>query len=74
MDRFGINFGFLFFQLFNILILIISPILSIIVLFSLRKRDLGQTAKALWVLISFVPIIGPIAFWIVNPQAEIATE
>lgn len=74
MSQLGINVGYFLVQFINIAFVLASPILSIIVLFALRKRDLGQTAKALWVLISFVPLIGPIAFWIVNPQAEITVE
>ena len=70
MGHFGYKSGFMFFQLFNIFLFFVSPILTIIVLSLLRKRTIGQTAKAIWVLISFVPIMGPLAFWIVNPQDE----
>ena len=74
MSHFGINSRFLFFQIFNIFLFLGAPILTIIVLSLLRKRSLGHTAKAIWVLISFVPIMGPLAFWIVNPQDEVEKE
>lgn len=45
--------------------------LSIAALFMLRKRRLGDTARALWaILIVLVPVLGAIAFWIVSPNDE----
>ncbi len=74
MDHFGYRSGFMVYQGFHMLFMLGALVLTIIVLSLLRNRSLGQSATALWVLISFVPIIGPLAFWIVNPQDETEKE
>ncbi len=44
------------------------PVLSIIGLLGLRRRRLPATAQAIWaVLIVIIPIMGTVAFWLVNP-------
>jgi hypothetical protein len=58
-------------QILNILILLGWIVLSLIAWFGLRDRNLASTAKALWALVICVPILGAIAFWIVNPKDEI---
>jgi len=56
-------------NLFLLLIIILWPILSIIALFGLRQRNLAETSRALWAItIVFAPILGAVAFWIVQPQ------
>ncbi len=56
-------------NLFLLLIIILWPILSIIALFGLRQRSLAETPRALWAItIVFAPILGVVAFWIVQPQ------
>lgn len=67
MDSLGINFGFLMLQCLNLLILVGWPILSIVVILSLKKRQLAETAQAVWVLISLVPFLGALAFWLIQP-------
>ncbi len=67
---YGMKAGYFGFQYFHAICMLVALILTIVVLNTLRSRNLKQEAKALWVLISFIPIIGPIAFWIVNPREE----
>jgi len=56
-------------QLFNIVLLIGWPILSIFAIFDLRRRGIAGTTQALWVLIIlFVPFLGALAFWLVQPK------
>ncbi len=44
------------------------PLLSIIGLLGLRRRQLAATAQAIWaVLIVVIPIMGTVAFWLVGP-------
>ncbi len=44
------------------------PVLSIIGLLGLRRRRLAATAQAIWaVLIVIIPVMGTVAFWLVNP-------
>ena len=43
---------------------------SIAALFSLRQRPLNDIARVLWAaLIVTVPVLGAIAFWVVDPKA-----
>ncbi|MFO3796216.1 MAG: hypothetical protein ACK8QZ_02895 [Anaerolineales bacterium] len=55
-------------QILNFALLIGYPLLAIIALLQLRTRNLASTAQALWVLILLTPYLGPIAFWIINPN------
>ena len=56
-------------QLFNIVLLIGWPILSVFAIFDLRRRDIVGGTQALWVLIILIiPFLGAIAFWIVQPE------
>ncbi len=44
------------------------PVLSIIGLLGLRRRKLSVTAQTIWAaLIVIIPIMGTVAFWLVNP-------
>ncbi len=61
-----------FLQITNLLILAGWAVLAIITLFQLRSNDLPATAKAIWaVVILCVPILGAVAYFIVNPKAEV---
>jgi hypothetical protein len=52
-----------------LLIFIGYPALIISALFSLRKRKLAGIVSAIWVfIILFVPFLGALSLWIVNPQ------
>jgi len=68
MDSLGINFGLLFIQLISMVALIGFPVASLI---DLKKKKLNGTTLAIWVLvICIVPLIGPLAYWIIKPSAE----
>jgi hypothetical protein len=68
MESVGINLGYLLVQLINLVLLVGWPLLTLLGLFQLRRRELPQTALAIWVVIVlFVPIVGALAFWIVRP-------
>ena len=67
MEALGID---LFVMLFNILLVGGWLILSLLALFQLRHRELPETARAIWVLILLVPIIGALAFWIARTGAR----
>ncbi len=68
----GFNWGVL---LIDIVTLAAWPVLSIIGLLGLRRRQLGATAQAIWaVLIVAVPIMGAVAFWLVQPGDKAASE
>lgn len=56
-------------RLVNFIILLCVYIFILIsALTSLKKRQLSRGYRAFWlVVIIFYPVLGPIAFWIVNP-------
>jgi hypothetical protein len=67
----GINAGFMALQALNCLVLLVWLGLSIAALLGLRKKSLGEVARVLWTLIILiVPIMGAVAFWIVNPSSD----
>ena len=69
MEALGINAGLLAIQIVAALILIGFPIVSLI---DLAGKKLTGTSLVLWVLvICAVPFLGPLAYWIVKPAAEI---
>ncbi len=52
----------------ELLIILLWPILSIIALFVLRNRPLSGITQAIWALIIIgIPVLGPLAFFIVMP-------
>ena len=68
MDALNINFGFLLAQIIIPIALIVLPLLSLV---DLAKKKLSGTPLALWVLIiCAIPLLGPLAYWIVKPAAE----
>lgn len=61
--------GFFLMALLNLLLLLAWPALAIAALFGLRKSRISETARALWaLLIAILPVLGPLAFWIVRPN------
>ena len=68
MDALNINFGFLLAQIIIPITLIVLPLLSLL---DLARKKLGGTPLALWVLIiRAIPLLGPLAYWIVKPTVE----
>lgn len=63
---------FLLIQLFNLFLLAAWLTLTLLALFSLRKRTrLHAAARALWaILIVCAPILGAVAYWIVRPADD----
>ncbi len=52
----------------NLILLLAWPVASIIALIGLRQRQLEEIPRAIWaVLIVIVPLLGAIAFLIVQP-------
>ena len=59
-------------MIFEVLILIFYPLLSLVALYALRQSQLRGVLQFLWaLLIVVVPILGPLAFFIVNPSENI---
>jgi hypothetical protein len=67
MDSLGINFGLLLVQSSFVLILLGWPVLSLVTIFAIKNRQLAETSQAVWVLISLVPFLGALAFWLIQP-------
>ena len=68
MDPLGINFGLSLIELIIVMIWIGFPIISLV---DLGKKKLSGTTLALWVLIiCVIPLLGPLAYWIIKPTAE----
>lgn len=68
MEPLGINAGLLLIQLFFVLVMLGLPVISLI---DLAKKKLNGTPLAIWVLvICVVPVLGPLAYWIVKPTPE----
>lgn len=71
MESVGINLGYLIVQIFNLLLIVGWPLLAILALSQLRRRELPQVARAIWAaLILLLPVVGALAFWIVRPGAQ----
>jgi hypothetical protein len=66
MEALGINFG-----LIEFIILIVFFGLPIISLVDLAKKKLFGIPLALWVMIiCAIPLLGPLAYWIIKPTAQ----
>ncbi|WP_299027084.1 PLDc N-terminal domain-containing protein [uncultured Thermanaerothrix sp.] len=64
-----LSYGFLFTQIFSLLLVLVWLGLVFYALLALRRRTLNATAKALWALIILaIPMLGAVAFFIVQPQ------
>ncbi|NLG49359.1 MAG: hypothetical protein GX552_04520 [Chloroflexi bacterium] len=67
------NLLFALVNLFMFGLVLLWPILSVVALVGLRQRPLASIAKALWAaLVVGVPILGAVAYWIVDPQPDAA--
>jgi hypothetical protein len=54
-----------------VLVVIIWLVPSIVALVGLRRREMDEIARVLWVLVIFAfPLIGPIAFFVVQPAKK----
>lgn len=54
---------------YELSIILLWPLLSLAALFSLRNRPLTGVAQAVWAfLIIAIPVLGPLAFFIVQPS------
>ena len=68
MEPLGINMGLGLTELILVTLLIGFPIISLI---DLARKKLIGTPLAIWVLvICVVPLLGPLAYWIIRPTAE----
>ena len=64
---------FLLAQILNLglfLLMLLAPILTLLALVGLRRRPLSPGEKGIWALVVMVPLLGPLAFWIVDPQSN----
>lgn len=69
---FGLNGGFLLSQILSVILIGAWIYLTFSCLIKLRNRQLTSTTKAIWVLILLIiPVLGPVAFLIVNPGGEV---
>jgi len=68
METLGINGGLLLIQIIFTMVFIGLPLISLV---SLAGKKLTGMPLALWALvICIVPLIGPLAYWIIKPAAE----
>ncbi len=75
MENFGINIGYIFWQLFNFAVLVLWLVLVMASLLTLRKQSLSSISQALWVLIILaIPFLGAIVFWLVRPSESVSSE
>ena len=69
MEALGINAGLLLVQIRSVTLTIGLPIVSLI---DLARKRLTGLPLAIWAFtICIVPVIGPLAYWIVKPTAEV---
>ena len=62
-------------MILEMLILIIYPLFSLVTLFALRHSRLTGILQFLWaLLVVVVPLLGPLAFFIVNPSDNTSPE
>lgn len=74
MNFTGIGIYELILVALNLILLLAWPIASIIALLGLRKRQLEEIPRAIWaVLIVIVPLLGAIAYLIVQPGESRST-
>ncbi|MAT44013.1 MAG: hypothetical protein CL609_16895 [Anaerolineaceae bacterium] len=72
MSHFGYSFGFVLVQMFSLLLILAWFGLVIFALFNLKNRKLTAQVKALWALIMVaVPLLGVIAYFIVQPSEDV---
>ncbi|HID35728.1 MAG TPA: hypothetical protein EYP25_14385 [Anaerolineae bacterium] len=49
----------------------LTPMLTILAWMGPRRRARSPLEKGIWALACMVPIMGPLAFWSVNPQSQV---
>lgn len=65
------HFGFFLVQLINLLIVLGWIVLAPLALWQLRQRPLTEGVRVAWaILIVIVPVLGAVAFWLVNPGGQ----
>jgi hypothetical protein len=75
MESLGLNTAFLLVQLIYCVIPLAWLVLSIAALLNLKKKNINLTAQAIWALtICIVPVIGAVAFWIIDPQEKASLD
>lgn len=75
MDFVGINWGYLLVTIFNLILLLGWPLFAILTLLQLRRREMPEVARAIWVaLIIIVPYLGALAYWLVKPEEKPAQQ
>ena len=69
MEALGINGGLLLIQIVSVTVTIGLPIISLI---DLSRKKMTGLPLAIWAFtICIVPVIGPLAYWIIKPTAEV---
>jgi hypothetical protein len=64
---------YIFWGLFNLLLLAAWITLAVLALLQLRRLNLNEIARAIWAaLVVVVPLLGAIAFWIVRPGQDLS--
>lgn len=68
MESLGFNLGIGLIQFIIVGVTVGLPVISVI---DLARKKLTGTPLALWVLIiCAIPVLGPVAYWIIRPTAE----
>jgi len=58
-------------RVINFSILFGHPVLAIFAIFSIKKREITGLTKAVWVwIVLFMPFIGPLSMWVLNPKSK----
>ena len=75
MDNTALNSGYLLANFLLCIPLLAWILLSLITISRIRKDNLNETARALWVLIVLlVPILGVLVYWWVKPGSANAAR
>ena len=71
MDYTGLNLGYLLANFLLCIPLLAWILLALITINRIRKDNLNETARALWILIVLlVPILGVLVYWWVKPGSD----
>ncbi len=75
MDNIGLNFGYSLANFLLCIPLLAWILLVLITISRIRKDNINETARALWVLIVLlVPILGVLVYWWVKPGSSNAAR
>lgn len=70
MDTLGTQFHVSWLVWINLAVLAFVLVLALVALLALRRRPMDEISRFLWaLLIVFVPILGPVVFFIVRPES-----